>query len=79
VPSSLETLKRAEPIYEELEGWKTEVKEARGFKDLPTKAKRYIRRIEKLIGTKIMMISVGSERNETVEVKNPFLKRSRNL
>jgi adenylosuccinate synthase len=79
VPSNLEILKRAEPIYEELEGWKTEIKEARSFKDLPTKAKRYIRRIEKLIGTKIMMISVGSERNETIEVKNPFLKRSRNF
>ena len=79
VPSNLETLKRAEPIYEELEGWKTEVKGARSFKDLPTKAKRYIRRIEKLIDTKITMISVGSERDETVEVKNPFLRRSRNL
>src|SRR5512139_938591 len=76
VPSNLETLKRCEPIYEELEGWKTEIKGARSFKDLPTKAKRYIRRIEKLIGTKTMMISVGSERNETVEVKNPFLKGS---
>jgi adenylosuccinate synthase len=76
VPSNLETLKRVEPVYEELEGWKTEVKEARSFKDLPTKAKRYIKRIEKLIGTKIMMISVGSERNETVEVRNPFLKGS---
>jgi adenylosuccinate synthase len=79
VPSNIETLTRAEPIYEELEGWKTEVRGARSFKDLPTKAKRYIRRIEKLIGTKIMMISVGSERDETIEVKNPFLKRSRNL
>ena len=76
VPSNLETLTRAEPIYEELDGWKTEVGGARSFKDLPTKAKRYIRRIEKLIGTKIMMISVGSERDETIEVKNPFLKGS---
>ena len=76
VPSNLETLKRSEPIYEELEGWKTEIKGAKSFKDLPTKAKRYIKRIEKLIGTKTMMISVGSERDETVEVKNPFLKGS---
>ncbi|MGZ3513385.1 MAG: adenylosuccinate synthase [Thermodesulfobacteriota bacterium] len=76
VPSNLEILTRAEPIYEELEGWKTDVRGARSFKDLPTKAKRYIRRIEKLIGTKIMMISVGSERDETIEVKNPFLKGS---
>ena len=72
VPSDLEILKRSEPVYEELRGWKTEVKGARDFKDLPIDARRYLKRIEKLIGTKITMISVGSERGETVRVKNPF-------
>jgi adenylosuccinate synthase len=76
VPSNLEILKRAEPIYEELSGWKTEVKGVRNFKDFPKNAKRYLRRIGELISTKIMMVSVGSERDETVEVKNPFLKKS---
>jgi adenylosuccinate synthase len=76
VPSNLEILKRSEPVYEELSGWETEIKGARNFKDLPSKARRYLKRIEKLIGTKITMISVGSERDETVEVKNPFLRRS---
>jgi len=27
-----------------------------------------------LIDTKVTMISVGSERNETIEVKDPFLE-----
>ncbi|HVP78280.1 MAG TPA: adenylosuccinate synthase [Thermodesulfobacteriota bacterium] len=72
VPSNLEVLKRSEPVYEELRGWKTEIKGARDFKDLPSNAKRYLRRIEELIHTKITMISVGSERSETVRVKNPF-------
>ena len=76
VPSNLEILKHSEPIYEEVKGWKTEIKEARNLKDLPTQAKRYLKKIEKLIGVKITMVSVGSERDETVEVKNPFLKRS---
>jgi adenylosuccinate synthase len=76
VPSNLEILKRAEPVYEELRGWKTEIKGVRNFKGLPTNAKRYLKRIGKLIGTKITMISVGSERDETVEVNNPFLRRS---
>jgi adenylosuccinate synthase len=75
VPSNLEILKHVEPVYEELRGWKTEIKGAKSFKDLPKNAKRYLKRIQKLIGTKITMISVGSERDETVEVKNPFLKR----
>jgi adenylosuccinate synthase len=76
VPSNLEILKRSEPVYEELKGWKTEIKGARHFKDLPLKAQQYLKRIEKLIGIKIAMVSVGSERNETIEVKSPFLKRS---
>jgi len=74
VPSNLEMLGRCEPIYEEWDGWKTEIKGARKFSDLPLNAQRYIRRIEELIQTKITMISVGSERNETIEAKNPFLK-----
>ena len=72
VPSNLEILKRSEPIYEELKGWRTEIKEARNYRDLPLNARRYLRRIEELIHTKISMISVGSERNETVGVRNPF-------
>ena len=83
VPSNLEMLKCSEPVYEELNGWKTEIKGVRDFSDLPQNAQRYIQRIEDLISTKIMMISVGSERNETIAVRNPFLKRflkkSRNL
>jgi len=76
VPSNLEILKHSEPVYEEMRGWKTEIKGVRNFKDLPRNAQRYLKRIKKLIGTKISMISVGSERDETVEVKNPFLKKS---
>jgi adenylosuccinate synthase len=75
VPSNLEKLKHSEPVYEELEGWKTEIKGARNFRDLPPNARRYIRRIEALIHTRISMISVGGERDETVGVRNPFPKR----
>jgi adenylosuccinate synthase len=77
VPSDLERLKSCQPVYEELDGWMTEIKGARKFPNLPKNARHYIRRIEELTHTKITMISVGSERNETVEVKNPFLKRDR--
>ena len=72
VPSNLEILKHSEPVYEELKGWRTEIKDARNYRDLPPNARRYIRRIEELIHAKISMISVGSERDETVGVRNPF-------
>lgn len=73
IPANIELLERSEPIYEELEGWKTEIKNARNFSDLPVNAQRYIRRIEELIKTKITIISVGSERDETIKIRNPFV------
>ncbi len=72
VPSNLEILESSEPIYEELDGWKKEVKGAKKISDLPIQAQQYLKRIEELIHVKIAMVSVGSERNETIEVKNPF-------
>jgi adenylosuccinate synthase len=77
VPSNLEILRSSEPLYEELDGWKTEIKGGRRFSDLPPRAQRYIRRIEELIHVKVAMISVGEERDETIEAKNPFLKLKR--
>jgi adenylosuccinate synthase len=72
VPSNLQILEHSEPVYEALKGWKTEIKDARNFRELPLNARRYVRRIEELIHARIAMISVGSERDETVGVKSPF-------
>ena len=72
VPFNLEVLKRAEPVYEELDGWKTDIRAVKNFKDLPRNAQRYVQRIEALTGVRIVMVSVGSERNETIGIQNPF-------
>ena len=74
IPANLEMLKSADPIYEELEGWKTEIRGIRKMSDLPRNAKRYLRRIEELIHTKITMVSVGEERSDTIVIKHPFAK-----
>ena len=72
VPSNLKILESSEPVYEELDGWKKEVKGTKKISELPVQAQRYLKRIEELTNVKIAMVSVGSERNETIEVKNPF-------
>ena len=72
VPSNVEAFQSVEAVYEEMEGWKAEIKGAKSLSDLPANAQRYLRRVEELIGTKIVMVSVGSERNETLGVQNPF-------
>ncbi len=73
VPSHLDTLESSEPIYEELDGWRREVKGSKKISELPVQAQRYLKRIEELTNVKIAMVSVGSERDETIETKNPFL------
>jgi len=76
VSSNLKILESSEPIYEELDGWRKEVKGTKKISELPVQAQRYLKRIEELTNVKIAMVSVGSERNETIELKNPFSKES---
>jgi len=71
-PSSLRVWESVEPVYEELDGWQEDIKGATVFSDLPINAQRYIRRLEEILETEIILISVGSERNETIFLKNPF-------
>lgn len=72
VPSSIPVWEDLEPVYEELDGWQEDVRGARRFSDLPANAQRYIRRLEEIVETEIILISVGSERDETIFLKNPF-------
>jgi len=59
---------KVEPIYEELPGWKEDISELKTFEGLPQNAKDYVRYIEKKAALKINMISVGSRRNQTINL-----------
>jgi len=72
VPLTLSEFEAAKPVYEEMEGWKEELSDAREFGDLPKTTQKYVRRLEELTGVEILMISVGAERNQTIMRKNPF-------
>ena len=65
-PSSLRETERATPIYEMLPGWQTPLADCRQFDDLPVNARRYLDRIAELTGVPICMVTVGSERNQTI-------------
>lgn len=73
-PSSIEDLNKAKPILEKFPGWKKSLKECKTFKKLPKEAKNYIKYIESYTGTKIGIVSVGYERNETFILRNPWKK-----
>ena len=62
IPTELEKVK---PIYKELDGWDKSVG-VRKFDDLPKNAKIYVQEIEKLIETKIGIISTSPDREDTI-------------
>ena len=55
------------PIYESLPGWQESTYGIKKWHDLPKKAKDYIFFIEKLVDTKISIISTGPERTQTID------------
>ncbi len=72
LPGDAEELARCEPVYEDLPGWSEPVKAVRSLRELPEPARRYIRRVEELVGVSIMCISVGADRGEAILLENPF-------
>lgn len=71
-PLALHDLSLCEPVYERLEGWKGSVKDVRNYDELPEGARRYLRRIEELVGVPTSVISTGAERDSTIVLRNPF-------
>jgi len=65
-PSESKVVKECTPIYEEWPGWNVPINQARKFNDLPVEARRYVERIENLTSTPVGIISVGSDRSETI-------------
>ncbi|HLK35327.1 MAG TPA: adenylosuccinate synthase [Polyangiaceae bacterium] len=63
---------RATPIYETMPGWTEEVSAARSLSALPRAAHEYVRRIERDTGCPVVLVSVGSRRDETIVLADPF-------
>lgn len=65
-PPSLEELELCEPVYEEMPGWEGDISSCKSYDELPENAKKYIERIEQLIGCKVSMVGVGPERTQNL-------------
>ena len=59
-------LDKAEPVYEYLDGWKSDISGIRDYDRLPEAAKKYVRFIEDRIGVPITMISNGPRREQII-------------
>ena len=68
VPNDVDILARCEPVYAEFPGWQTPTTKARKWKDLPAKARAYLKAIAELSAAKLYIASVGPGREQTIFV-----------
>jgi adenylosuccinate synthase len=63
-------LERVRPVYETLPGWSEDITTCRSFTELPENARRFVERVESLVGVPIRYISVGPDRNQTIVLES---------
>src|SRR5579859_5714039 len=68
IPNDAKVLAECQPVYVEFEGWRTPTDRARSWKQLPSKARTYLKAIAELSGAKLFIASVGPGREQTIFV-----------
>jgi adenylosuccinate synthase len=68
VPNDAQVLAECEPVYVEFEGWRTPTDKAKTFKQLPAKAREYLKAIAELSNARLHIASVGPGRDQTIFV-----------
>ncbi len=68
MPSDVRALEQVVPQYEVLPGWRKPTTGARKLADLPPEARAYLDRLEDLSGAPIRYVSVGTRRDQIIEV-----------
>lgn len=61
-------LERVNVVYKEFPGWDEDIDGIRNFKDLPKNCQQYLKFIEKFLGVKTSLISVGPQREEYISL-----------
>ena len=74
-PEEQTAMGEIEPVYEDISGWMSSTVGAKNEVDLPAKARRYLERLEELIGVPFCLISTGPQRAETILCEDSPLLR----
>lgn len=73
-PHNRRMLEEVQPIYKQMPGWKTSTSHLKKYSDLPLNAKRYMHELEKLVGVKIAILSLGKDKYETIVLDKNITK-----
>src|SRR6266536_835607 len=73
LPAVSQDLRRVEPVYETLPGWKSSTLGVTDLSELPRAAREYINFLSNHIGVQIGLVSTGPERSQTIIVRESAL------
>ncbi len=73
LPAVSQDLRRVEPVYATLPGWKSATVGTTEMASLPANARRYVEFLSEQIGVEIGLVSTGPERMQTIIVKDSAL------
>ena len=72
LPLDADEISACEPVYETLPGWSDTTAGLTNWEQLPAMARRYLDRVQALIGVPIDMVSTGPDRVHTILLRHPF-------
>jgi len=72
LPLDVDEVGACRPVYETLPGWSETTAGLTNWEQLPAAARRYLERVQSLIGAPIDMVSTGPDRVHTILLRHPF-------
>ncbi|MFN7665450.1 MAG: adenylosuccinate synthase [Inhella sp.] len=72
LPLDPDDIAACEPVYESFPGWTQSTFGVTELNGLPEAARRYVRRIEEVVGVPVAMISTGPDREHTILLQHPY-------
>ncbi len=66
IPNDIEVLARCEPVYVDFPGWMQSTTKARSWRELPARARAYLKALAQLTGAHLAIVSVGPARDQTI-------------
>ena len=72
LPLDADEITACKPVYETLAGWSDTTAGLTNWEQLPLNARRYLERMQALIGAPIDMVSTGPDRVHTILLRHPF-------
>jgi len=73
LPLDADEIAACRPIYETFPGWTEKTVGLTRWDDLPRNARRYLERVQELIGAPIDMVSTGPDREHTILLRHPYV------